>query len=73
MSKETIKYKGYTAERIGLSGWYQWTIYGPADAGIVGAVKEYDEYFDVEFFQNGNIISFSAGTIQTGISKWVNR
>jgi hypothetical protein len=56
-----------------MASWYQWVIYGPADAGIVGGVKEYEDYFDVEFFHFGHIHTFSEATIQTGISRWLNR
>jgi hypothetical protein len=73
MSKETIKHKGYTVVKECMSGWYQWVIYGPADAGICGGVREDDGTFFVEFFRNGEIVSFVEDSIVLGLEKGLSK
>jgi hypothetical protein len=73
MSKETIKHKGYTVVKECMSGWYQWVIYAPKDEGICGGVREEDGTFFVEFFRNGEIVSFVEDSIVLGLEKGLNR
>jgi hypothetical protein len=71
MSKQELRYKGYTAVKEGMSGWYQWVIYAPKDQGICGGVRELEGeqagLFAVEFFRNGRIIGVDVPSIEEGI------
>ena len=77
MSKVIIKHKGYTVVKEPMAGWYEWTMYGPAD-GICGGVKEHEGKFIVELFVRSKriegmneIVGFTAESIELGIEKYL--
>jgi hypothetical protein len=77
MSKVIIKHKGYTVVKEPMAGWYEWTMYGPAD-GICGGVKEVEGEFAVEFFDRSKrfegfneIVGFVAESIELGIEQYL--
>lgn len=77
MSKEIIKHKGYTVVKEPMAGWYEWTMYGPAD-GICGGVKEHAGQFNIDFFVRSmriegmnEIVGFTADSIESGIEQYL--
>jgi hypothetical protein len=77
MSKVIIKHKGYTVVKEPMAGWYEWTMYGPAD-GICGGVKEDEGKFIVELFVRSKriegmneIVGFTAESIELGIEQYL--
>ena len=73
-------YKGYTIAKEPMAGWYEWTMYGPANSGICGGVKEHEGKFIVEFFVSSKrfegmneIVGFTAESIELGIDKYLEK
>jgi hypothetical protein len=71
-------YKGYTIVKEPMAGWYEWTMYGPADSGICGGVKEHAGQFNLDFFVRSKriegmneIVGFTAESIELGIEQYL--